>query len=50
MRGPVLLLLVACLAVVVGALVEGRFWLSVVALALSLVLGAVALSAAHWRA
>lgn len=51
MRGPVLVLLVASLAVgIVGAVVEGWFWLSVVALALFLVLGAVVLSTVHWRA
>ena len=50
MRGPVLLLRAVCLAVVVGALVEGWFWLFVVALGLCLVLGAVVLSTVHLRA
>jgi hypothetical protein len=41
-RGPALLLLIACLtAVVIGSVVEGWFRLAVVALALSLVAGAV---------
>ena len=44
-RGPVLLLLIACLtAVIVGAVIEGWFWLTLVALALSLVAGALAVT------
>lgn len=52
MRGPLLLLLIACLsAVVVGAVFEGMFWLAVVALALALALrvGALLLSTSHPR-
>ena len=50
MRGPLLLLLIACLsAVVVGAVVEGMFWLAVVALALALGVGALLLSTFHPR-
>ena len=50
MRGPLLLLLITCLsAVVVGAVVEGMFWLAVVALALALGVGALLLSTSHLR-
>jgi hypothetical protein len=50
-HGPVLLLLVACLSVVVvGAVIEGPFWLAVVALALVLCTGALAASTLHFRA
>jgi hypothetical protein len=49
-RGPVLLLLVACLSVVVvGAVIEGLFWLALVALALVLCTGALVVSTVHFR-
>ncbi|MGY1634406.1 hypothetical protein ACI784_22125 [Geodermatophilus sp. SYSU D01186] len=51
MRGPVLLLLVACLSVVVvDAVIDGPFWLAVVALSLVLCIGALAVSTLHFRA
>lgn len=50
MRGPLFLLLIACLsAVVVGAVVEGFFWLALVALVLALGVGALLLSTYHPR-
>ena len=50
MRGPVLLLFVACLSVVVaGAVIEGVFWLAVVALALILCTGALVVSTVRFR-
>jgi hypothetical protein len=49
--GPVLLLLVACLgAVLLGAVIEGRFWVAVAALGLSLAAGAVLVTTVHPRA
>jgi hypothetical protein len=49
-RRAVLLLLVACLsAVVIGAVVEGLFWLTLVALTLSLGLGALVVAPTHSR-
>jgi hypothetical protein len=50
MSRSVLLLLIACLcALVVGAVVEGLFWLVVVSLALVLGVGALLVSTHHPR-